>query len=399
MKEIKDILEAFDKARLQGKNAALATVVHVEGSSYRRPGARMLVTEDGQLTGAISGGCLEGDALRKALYVMQKQKTMLVTYDTSDEDDAKLGIGLGCNGVIQVLIEPINLLQPDNPIQLLRKISQERTETVITTLFSLQNKKEEQPGTCLLLQNNEPTSALPDSFLIKNQLTEDMQLALVNKKSYFRNYISTQQNLTAFIEYIKPPVSLVVVGAGKDVVPLIIMAEIIGWQTTVIAGRGFYAKKERFAGNCNVLLLRPEELADKISIDKQTAFVLMSHNYNYEYLALKTLINTDTSYIGLLGPRKKSIRMIDELKEEGILLSLEHLKKIYGPAGLDIGAETPEEIALSILSEIKAVLCYRNGNMLREKEDVIHPRSDTYIEEIVVDDSLKQESRNTSFII
>src|SRR5687768_15814972 len=108
MKELRDIVQSFDLAHAAGKRAALATVVHIEGSSYRQPGARMLVTEDGMLTGAISGGCLEGDALRKALLVIVNNTPMLVTYDTNDEDDARIGIGLGCNGVIQILIEPIN---------------------------------------------------------------------------------------------------------------------------------------------------------------------------------------------------------------------------------------------------------------------------------------------------
>src|ERR1044071_849572 len=107
MKEIEDIISSYDEAVRAGKKTALATVVHVDGSSYRRPGARMLVTEDGELTGAISGGCLEGDALHKALFAMHQKKNMLVTYDTTDDDDAKLGMGLGCNGIIQVLIEPI----------------------------------------------------------------------------------------------------------------------------------------------------------------------------------------------------------------------------------------------------------------------------------------------------
>src|SRR5476651_89874 len=118
MKELKDIIIAFDEADKLGKQTALATVVHVEGSSYRRAGARMLVTEDGQLTGAISGGCLEGDALRKARLVMAQNKSMLVTYDTTDDDDAKFGVGLGCNGIIHILIEPIIAETPDNPLQL-----------------------------------------------------------------------------------------------------------------------------------------------------------------------------------------------------------------------------------------------------------------------------------------
>src|SRR3954466_1769982 len=126
MKEIKDILQSFEEARTSGKRTALATVVHVQGSSYRRPGARMLITQDGQLTGAISGGCLEGDALRKALLVMAQQQPMLVTYDTTDEDDAKLGVGLGCEGIIHIVIEPIRPGLPDNPVQLLKTIRGQR---------------------------------------------------------------------------------------------------------------------------------------------------------------------------------------------------------------------------------------------------------------------------------
>jgi len=121
MKEIMDIISAFDKAQSEGKQTALATVVHVEGSSYRKEGARMLIAEDGELTGAISGGCLEGDALRKALFVMQEKKAKLVVYDTSNEDDVEVGFQLGCNGIIQVLIEPINTDEPYHPISILKE--------------------------------------------------------------------------------------------------------------------------------------------------------------------------------------------------------------------------------------------------------------------------------------
>ena len=127
MKEIMDIISAFDEANSAGKQTALATVVNVEGSSYRREGARMLIAEDGQITGAISGGCLEGDALRKALFVMQERKAKLVVYDTSNEDDVEVGFQLGCNGIIQVLIEPIDDADPNNPIQYLKTIN----ETII----------------------------------------------------------------------------------------------------------------------------------------------------------------------------------------------------------------------------------------------------------------------------
>src|SRR5215467_6810937 len=140
MKEIQSIIKAFDEAQEQGKQTALATVVHVQGSSYRQPGARMLVTEDGQLTGAISGGCLEGDALRKAQLVMSRHQPMLVTYDTTDEDDAKLGIGLGCEGIIHIMIEPIDVNNPANPIQMLKSALAQRQHSVLVTLFSLHDR-------------------------------------------------------------------------------------------------------------------------------------------------------------------------------------------------------------------------------------------------------------------
>src|SRR6187397_1079561 len=242
MKEIRDIIKAFDEAQKLGKQTALAKIVHVEGSSYRRPGARMLIEDDGQLTGAISGGCLEGDALRKALLVMTEKRSRLVTYDTMDEDDAKFGIGLGCNGIIQVLIEPINPGEPDNPIQLLRIVAEKREKAVVVTLFSLENKKDTQPGTRLLLKENYQQER---NTPLKEILVKDGMNTLREGRSVFRTYQTESQSLTAFIELVEPAVSLIAIGARNDVVPLIAMAEILGWETTVMDGRPAYAKKER----------------------------------------------------------------------------------------------------------------------------------------------------------
>ena len=239
MKEIREIIKAYDAAQKQGKQTALATVVHVDGSSYRRPGARMLITEDGELTGAISGGCLEGDALRKALLVMVQQRSMLVTYDTMDEDDAKLGIGLGCNGIIQVLIEPIHEDDVNNPIQLLKIIAAQRQRAVLVTLFSLENKKDRQHGTCLLLKDDQTTYG--DAPIMKDILTIDAKDVLANQISLFKNYTSETRSLTAFIELIKPGIALIIIGAGNDVMPLVAMADVLGWDTTIVDGRANYA--------------------------------------------------------------------------------------------------------------------------------------------------------------
>src|SRR5678816_3103289 len=136
MKELNDIIAAYDKAVLQNKKMALVTVVKVDGSSYRRPGARMLVTEDGEITGAISGGCLEGDALRKAQFAMFQQQNKLEIYDTTDEEDARLGVQLGCNGIVYILFEPIKNEDVNNPLGLLKKVALKRKDAVLVTVFS-----------------------------------------------------------------------------------------------------------------------------------------------------------------------------------------------------------------------------------------------------------------------
>lgn len=382
MKEIRDIIRSFDQAQQQGKKTALATVVHVDGSAYRRPGARMLITEDGLLTGAISGGCLEGDALRKALMVMERQQSMLVTYDTMDEDDAIIGVGLGCNGIIQILIESIDILNDKNPVKYLKSITKKRQKTVLVSLFSLVDKKNNQAGTCLLLDEQGGIKG-GESIdpLLKDLLVQDAKTAFEEEASAFKNYISDKWNLTAFIEYIAPVVTLVAVGAGNDVQPLVEIADIIGWETKVVDGRANYAKPERFTKACQVLVAKPENVLQHLSIDRQTVFVLMTHNYNYDKAMLAELLKKNARFIGMLGPKKKLDRILGELADEGMKITDEQLAIIHGPVGLDIGAETSEEIALSIIAEIKSVLSGKKGESLRQKPDVIHARESTKIEE------------------
>lgn len=382
MKEIKDIILAFTTARQQGLRAALATVVHVEGSSYRRPGARMLVTEDGMITGAISGGCLEGDALRKALYVMGQQKSMLVTYDTMDEDDAVMGVGLGCNGIIQVLLEPIDEANPNNPIEFLKSIVGQRQPAVLISLFSLKNKKEPQLGICLLKRADDLLQAGNIPAGLQDILIKDAATTLASQNSCFKNFVAADYDLTAFIEWVRPNISMVVFGAGNDVIPLAQMATILGWETTIVDGRPAYAKKERFASGCQILVAKPEQVLANISIHSQTVFLLMTHNYNYDKAMMRLLLQHNVVYIGMLGPKKKLSRMLDEFAEEGLQLTHEQLSAIHSPVGLDIGAETSDEIALSILAEIKAVFTGKLGQSLHGNNQAIHSRHTTIIEQV-----------------
>lgn len=366
MKEITDIINAFDKAQNIGKQAALATVVHVEGSSYRKEGARMLITEDGELTGAISGGCLEGDALRKALFVMHEKKAKLVVYDTSDEDDVEVGFQLGCNGIIQVLIEPIDISLPNHPIALLKEALTTRENAIIITLFSLDRSLAQKGTSFLLKPNGIILETLKERSLV-DLLTADAKEALSNNKSAIKKYDHDGKELIAFINIIKPQITLVIVGAGNDAMPLVKIGELIGWRVMVVDGRPDYANKKRFSSGCQVIVSRPEKILSAIDIDDQTMFVLMTHNYNYDLAMLRELIIRKIKYIGILGSGGKVHRMMEELKNEGINVE-DELPKIYGPVGLDIGAETPEEIALSIVAEIQSLLSGKTVKHLRRFE-------------------------------
>lgn len=379
MKEITDIIRSYEQALISGKRMALATVVHVEGSSYRRPGARMLVTDDGQLTGAISGGCLEGDALRKALLAISQQKNKLVTYDTTDESDTTLGVQLGCNGIVHILFEPIQTDNADNPVELLKKVSAKRQNAVLVTLFSLHSRTGAQPGTCFLhLQTDDQVTCNCTEVEMRDRLMPETQVAYQRGDSFFKAFDS---KLTGFIEYFNTPPSLIIAGAGNDTIPLTEMASVLGWDVTVVDGRTGHATRQRFPKAGKVLVSRAEDVLKHITVDERTFVLLMTHNYNYDLALLKQLLTVDScQYVGALGPKKKLERMYGELESEGMVITDAQKAKVYGPVGLDIGAETSEEIALSVLAEIKAVLGRRVGLSLREKLEPIHNRSDQRVD-------------------
>ena len=375
MQELKAIIAAYDHACAVGKRTALASVVHVEGSSYRRPGARMLVDDEGMVTGAISGGCLEGDALRKSLFAISQNASRLVTYDTSDETDMSIGIQLGCEGLIQVLFEPIDADNPDNPIELMRLAVAARQYTILATLFNLKEKSSIQLGTCSLLLSNGVMKGSHAGFASGTELTQDMLQALEKRTSSFKTYQTLDHSWIAFLELVPPPISLVVVGAGNDAIPMMNFATGLGWDVRVVDGRNTHARPDRFSSACQVLVSQPEKVLDQLPLDERTVFVMMTHNYNYDKSMLKALLPSLTPYIGMLGPKKKLMRMLDEIKIEGLHITDEMLQKVHGPTGLEIGAETPEEIALSIIAEIQAVINGLNGGSLKYKESVIHDRS------------------------
>lgn len=360
MKEFGDIVQAYEQAIQLGLKMALATVVNVDGSSYRRPGARMLVTEDGRFTGAISGGCLEGDALRKAALAINQGKKKLVVYDTTDEDDAKLGVQLGCNGIVRILFEPIDS-QNASVIKYFQKMNESRKPSILVTGYN--ENQGNHWGTTI-------TEAIEVKYI--DWLTPVFEKVLKSKKSEHLTIDTEEGKQVLFVEYIAPAISLIIVGAGNDTMPLETMARLIGWSTTVVDGRPTHANTLRFAQANRIIVGKPEEVLRQLSFDDRTAIVLMTHNYNYDLAMLSGLNNYSLSYIGLLGPAAKRDRLLNDLAKEGVHFTEAQINHIYGPTGLDLGAETASEIALSVCSEIMAVIEGKQPQHLKLKKTPIH---------------------------
>ncbi len=384
MRELEVIISTYDQLKLGAVECVLATVVHVEGSAYRRAGARMLVDEFGNITGAISGGCLEGDALRKALHALHHQKNKLITYDTSDEDDAIIGAQLGCNGIIQVLFEPINYDDELNPCEILKDAIQKKKPLAIVVQFNL-NKIKNQQGTNLIISEDSEIIGNQTEKEIFDHILEQAKQAIKYDKSQFTEFLIGEENQYFFIQSYQPPVKLIIVGAGNDAQILAQQADLLGWEVIVTDGRPTHANKNRFTSSCQIIVSKPEESLKNIPLNNRSCIVLMSHNYNYDLAVLKLVItDKQIPYIGILGPKKKYQRMLDDMAQAGVELETDSLLKIYAPVGLEIGAETPAEIGLSILSEIQAVISNKNAKPLREKTTSIHKKEENLFKQFQI---------------
>jgi xanthine dehydrogenase accessory factor len=376
MHEFQKIIQAYERVDFSQRKAALATVVKVLGSSYRRPGARMLMTDDGHWTGAISGGCLEGDALRKARQAILHNQPTVVTYDTlKDEDANALGIGLGCNGVIDVLIEPIDPQNTRNPVELLRTTLLYDQVAVLATVYTIEGHSALKIGDRLVLEGNgKVLDYIPDAQLAAQILT-DAREAARTEVSGTKSYLTSFYRVETFFEVIRPSIHLLLFGGGYDAVPVARLAKSVGWRVTVTDDCVAHLAPKRFPDADSVVHALRNDVLTHLPINRYTAAVLISHNYKYDLAVVKQLLTTDIRYIGMLGPRKRGEKMLQELAGLGFTLGKKQLSRLHNPVGLDIGAETPEEIALSIIAEVQARFAQRRGGSLKQKSGPIHERS------------------------
>jgi xanthine/CO dehydrogenase XdhC/CoxF family maturation factor len=307
---------------------ALATLVRVEGSSYRRAGARMLWLGDGTRIGSISGGCLEDDVMERLRRVATSGTPECAVYDTTSENDLVWGVGLGCHGVVHVSIEPLSE-SPRWASEVVANLAARRSSQLIVTYAGAPSTWGTRLGPAI-------------------------------------------GGADAFVQTIEPPLALTLFGAGNDAQPLARIAHELGWVVDVFDPRPEYATAARFPTARRVQVRPIETLADDLVADDHAALVIMTHRYLFDRPLLSRVLLRPLRYVGLLGPRQRAQRILAELETEGLAISAEMRERMHAPVGLDLGSEGAEEVAIAIVAEIQATFTGRDGRSLRHRTQPIH---------------------------
>lgn len=335
--ELKKIIAGCIVNQQKGLKSVLATVVALDGSSYRRPGVRMLIAEDGTMTGAVSGGCVEKEVVLQAQSVFKINRARIMTYDGRYR--------LGCEGILYILLEPFDITE-DLQKQFFRNFRERKSFQI-------------------------------NSYYLKEEITSSEMGSEVHfadgTKAAFSKFQDRKEDseLSVFSQEMPPLFKLLIVGSEHDAVQLCQTASLLGWEVHILASPNDPRTTANFPGAEEVLHVTPEG-AGMLDIDKETAVVLMNHNYATDLRFLLAIKDKDPVYLGLLGSVKRREKLFHELIEYHPDISDSLLDKIHGPAGLNIGAETPQEIAVSIISEILTVVRNKKAIPLREKSGKIH---------------------------
>lgn len=364
MKEVEEIL---DRVAAFGPNehGTLATVVDVQGSGYRLPGARMLILENGDTFGMVSGGCLEADVLERAAKVLATGLAEVFTYDTTNDENSVFSLNMGCRGVIRILLERVDL--DSQLIKKLRNVYETRVPQSMATVIAKGRDDDRYIGERIFFRDTNDAESHPAAKIYREFLESNSAYELVK--------LETDGDDVEFaLETIEPPLLVLLFGAGADATPFARIAFDLGWQVRVFDHRPAYLTAERFPTAENLLLYNDENPVQPIGGDTRTVAVIMTHNYQQDKLLLPNLLRSSVAYIAALGPKRRTEQLLGEIAASGESFSNEQLAKLYAPAGLDIGADTPEAIALSIIAEIQSVLKNRDSGHLRDRKGSIYDR-------------------------
>ncbi len=329
-KETVEILARLAELRVAGRRAALATVVRIVGSAYRRPGAKFLIEETGETMGSVSGGCLEADVREVARNVLETGEPSLRHYSTGTDEDIVWGLGLGCNGLVDVFIQPATEGPLAELADRLRELLAGDSAFAVSTVLD-----GEQAGAMALMEPGEAVSG-----------------------------VRTVDGRQVFVDVLPPPPHLIVCGAGDDARPLVAYAAEAGFRATVVDHRQGLMQPAWFPQAARLVLARPEEPVDLPPAGRSLA-VVKTHSLNHDREWVRRLLAAGLPYVGVLGPKARTETILREIGREGD-------ERVYGPVGLDLGADGPRQVAVSIVAELLAFTAQREPRHLSQRTEAIH---------------------------
>jgi len=365
-----------DLEREQGE-AVLATVVKVEGSAYRRPGARMLIPLYGGTVGTISGGCLESEVAKKAWWLTERGDAVIRRYSTATlddggDEDAELTFGLGCNGTVYVLLERHSAEHALPLLDLMRQVRTSGHAGAQATVIAHYRHARVRVGERLLLHPDHPDPSRLLDAQLDARVRADLNDTLRQGRSSLRHYRDARGEIEVFCEYLAPQRRLVIFGAGHDAQPLVHMAKLLDWHVTVVDGRAHFARAERFPKADAVLQVDTQAPFALHGLIDGALVAIMTHSYSQDLHWLDGVLRGNPLYVGQLGPRERTERLLDDIATQKTALPAR--ERLHYPIGLDIGGDTPEIIATAILAEMTAALNQRSGGMLKHRPVPIHAR-------------------------
>jgi xanthine dehydrogenase accessory factor len=368
----REVVNALSRAAADSESVVLATVVRVTGSSYGGVGARMVIGNDGSTVGLVSGGCLESDLAEHARRVHVSGRAEVVTYDTRDDDDAPWGLGLGCNGLIEVLLEPLPPPRAKDVAAIIDQALSGDAPSVIATVIRVPDSEDGLPtlGSHALFGSDE-TQSIGDwgtGSTLADAAEHVNEAISAGRRGLVREFGPVE---VAF-EVVMPAVRLIVCGTGPDAAPVARFASQLGWDVTVVDHRPLTeAHSKRFPGARVVECAEAVRVAEVLPLTTRTAAVVMSHHFPRDRAYVQALLAANVAYLGVLGPRARTERMLAELAT-GNGGPGANSDRLFAPVGLDLGGEGPDAIALAIISQVSAVTSGRGGGHLRDRRAPMH---------------------------
>jgi xanthine/CO dehydrogenase XdhC/CoxF family maturation factor len=355
--ETREIVRRVVDLGRDGRTCAVATVTRIEGSAYRRPGAKLLIESDGSVCGGVSGGCLEEDVREVGLRVLRSGAARLQHYATGSDESRVWGLGLGCDGNIEILVQPVSSEAACGPWAEVQELLEGNSPFALATLFT------PAAGGALLAvgPRGRIAGGLGDPDVDAEAEAQGMAAIRSGRAPFWRLAGSSM----VFTEVLAPPLKLVVCGAGEDAKPLVAFAAAAGFRVCVADSRAAYVTAQRFPDAWKLLPVHPEADAEEMPGDAQTYAVVMTHSLERDTMWVRRLLEADVPYVGLLGPRARTRKLLHEIGTSGS-------ERVFGPVGLDLGAEGAEQVALSIVAELLAVRSGRDPRHLRERQAAVH---------------------------